>query len=117
MKKIALLVLLSAGCMFADVSGKWSGSAQDDQEKTLFFVLKQDGATLTGTAGPREDQQHVMQKAKLDGDHLTFEVPIGDRGTIAFDLKLSGDALQGDVELRRSEGDVEKHKVELKRVK
>src|SRR5689334_3480587 len=87
MKRIALLVLLSATCLLADVSGKWAGAAQDDQERTLYFILKQDGATLTGTAGPREDEQHAMQNAKVEGDRITFEVPVGNKGTIAFDLK------------------------------
>ena len=38
--------------------------------------LKVDGATVTGTAGPNEDQQWTIQNGKLEAGKLTFEVSI-----------------------------------------
>src|SRR5262245_12697631 len=115
MRRIALLLLLPAACLLADVTGKWAGGAQDDDHK-LFFVLKQDGSTLTGSAGPSEDNQHSVQNGKVEGDRVTFDVPVGDKGTIHFDLKASGDEIKGEVQLNRADAGTEVHKVALKKV-
>ena len=50
--------------------------------------FKQDGAKLTGSAGPVASDRHPIQKGVIDGDRVTFEVVDGG-AIIAFDLKLS----------------------------
>ena len=107
MKFVAALVIvfaltLSAGAM--DLTGTWSGSlkvttpdgqAQDD---SIHMILKQDGAKLTGTAGPSADQQMPIDKGVVTGNKATMEVAVGN-GTFKFDLTLDADHLKGDVTL------------------
>jgi hypothetical protein len=95
----AALALTAAA---ADVTGKWSGSFKittpDGQvrDDTVMLVLKQDGAEITGTAGPNADQQMPIQKGKIDGDKIALEVAVGE-GTFKFDVVLEGDHIKGDV--------------------
>src|ERR1039457_4287138 len=94
-----VLPLLTSYARAADVSGKWSGSSPDNGPMgTVFAVLKQEGTTLTGTAGPGESRQLPISSGRVDGDHLTFEVKMGG-GTIRFDLTNAGSELRGTVQL------------------
>lgn len=70
----------------------------------LYFVLKQDGTTLSGSGGPNASEQHPFEKARIDGDKIVLEVAVGEKGTIHFELKADGDGLKGTVELRRADG-------------
>jgi uncharacterized protein (TIGR03435 family) len=70
-----------------DITGKWTGS-----QFTINF--KQDGAKLSGTAGPTSSQQFPLQDATIDGDHLTFRV-----GTYTFDLHMDGKAIRGQANM------------------
>ena len=118
MKKIALLVLLSAFTLLADVSGKWSGmGTKGDDSHELFFVFKQDGKTLTGSGGPNEQEQHPMDPGTVEGDRVQFKVPVGDKGAFVFDLKSTGDEMKGQVQMSRGEGQSETYQVALKKVK
>src|SRR5215475_13109956 len=102
MKSILLSLLLMAAWTLsaADLTGKWSGTLdlkQDGEAQTIPVVmtLKQDGNTVTGTAGPEEDQ-HAISKGTVDGDTLTMEVDSGD-ALYYLELKLDGDQLSGAV--------------------
>jgi len=118
MKKTALLVLLSAFTLLADVTGKWSGmGTKGDESHELFFVMKQDGKTLTGSGGPSESEQHPMDPGTVEGDRVQFKVPIGDNGALSFDLKTSGDEMKGQVQFKKGEGEAETFQVALKKVK
>jgi hypothetical protein len=87
MKKLAFglaLFLLALPALAAeDFSGKWSGSftgvAPDGQERTeqIFMTLVHKGAELTGTAGPSADVQWKIEKGKVDGNNVAFEVQAG----------------------------------------
>jgi len=102
--------------MFADVTGKWSGSFEvtrpDGQTKasTAFLVLKQSSDAITGTAGPNEDQQFSIKSGKIDGDKITLEVAADDGAVLKFDLTLTGDHIKGDV---KGEKDGEKMTAKL----
>jgi hypothetical protein len=116
MRILALLAGIVAVCMAAgDVSGNWSGTFTDteNQSHSIYMVFKQDGATLTGSGGPDAEKQHPMQNGKIDGDKLTFEVPAGG-GTFYFDLKLAGNEIKGDLELK-GQDETHRAKVSLKR--
>ena len=121
MKRIALLLILSAAALMADATGKWSGAAKapemGDETQSLFFNFKQDGATLTGTGGPTEGDQHPMEKGTVEGDKLKFQVPVEGKGTIYFDLKTNGDEISGEAQFKRNEGESMKFQVALKKVK
>jgi hypothetical protein len=87
MKKLALmlaLLLVSFPALAAeDFSGSWSGSftgvMPDGQEHTeqIFMTLVHKGADLTGTAGPTAEQQWKVDKGKVDGNNVAFEVQAG----------------------------------------
>jgi len=115
---ILSLLLLAAWTLSAsDLTGKWSGTVdmkQDGDAQTIpvVMIVKQDGKTLTGTAGPEEDQ-HPIQKGLVDGDTVTFEVDSGD-AIFYLELKLDGDQLSGAA---KAGADGEKMKIALKRVK
>lgn len=123
--KVARLVLIvamvlppltSAYAQAAGVSGKWSGSSSDNGPiGTVFAVLKQEGTTLTGTAGPSESKQLPIASGKVAGERLTFEVKMGG-GTLRFDLTDAGSELRGTVQLSDGGGHTESSKVVLKPV-
>jgi hypothetical protein len=106
MRKITLALLAFAtSALAADFTGNWSGEGVANGEShPLYFVLKQDGVTLTGTGGPNASEQHPFQNGKVDGDKIVFDVVPGDKGSIHFELKVDGDGLKGTVELRRDDG-------------
>jgi len=121
MKKIALafaLLLVSFPALAAeDFSGPWSGSFSgvmpDGQERTeqIFMMLTHKGTELTGTAGPSEKVQWKIEKGKVDGNNVSFEVQGGGdastgapvlKFTLAFaegHLKGSLNAEQGGIKL------------------
>jgi len=120
MKRIALLLVLSAFTLLADVTGKWSGAAQSasagGESHELFFIIKQDGKTLTGSGGPNEDEQHPMETGTVEGERLQFKVPAG-KGVLSFDLKAKGDEINGQVEFKKDDGESQTLTVALKKVK
>jgi hypothetical protein len=116
MRNVLLTVFrLSASLVAADMSGKWSGSVVSGggQPQSIYVILKLDGNQLTGSAGPSASEQNPMQKGKVQGDRLTFEVPTG-KGTFVFDLKMEEDQISGDLEFRSPE-QTGKARVSLKR--
>ena len=122
---LALALVLSVFSALAaeDFSGKWSGSfsgtAPDGTPitETIFLVLVQKGAELTGTAGPNEEKQWKIQSGKVDGNKLSFLVENPDNGVVArISLALTDGQLKGDFAAEKgSEKMVAK--VEVKRVK
>lgn len=101
MTRILAVLLLSTITLLADVTGKWSGSFNitgpdgQVQPNTALLDLKQDGNTLTGTAGPNADEQKAIRAGKVDGNKITFEVLIEEGAVIKFDLTLAEDHLRG----------------------
>jgi len=105
----------------AEITGKWSGSFDitnsDGETKadTAYMSLKQNGGEVTGTAGPNADKQWTIQKGKLDGQKLTFEVLMEDGGTLVFDLTFDGSSIEGNVKGTGSGGEQMSAKTKLKR--
>jgi hypothetical protein len=107
MKTLICLLLLTGLTLSAgELTGKWSGkfdiTTADGELKpdSAVMNLKVDGAKVTGTAGPNEDQQWAIRNGKLETGKLTFEVvPEGDenKGVLVFDLVFDGDTIQGTV--------------------
>lgn len=126
MKRLAgvgSVVLLLAPVLMAadDLTGKWSGSFvitfSDGQTKdaTAFMDLKQKGAELTGTAGERPDKQWAIQKGKVEGNKITFEIQ-SDEPLIKFELTLVDGHLKGEAKAEH-EGKSMKAAVDLQRQK
>jgi hypothetical protein len=98
---ISLAILFSSvWVMAADATGTWTGSITPEGRGTepLQFVIKQEGAMLTGTAGPHSQEQHPIQNGLVKDEKITFEVPNGNR-TFRFDLTFSGTEMNGKAQL------------------
>jgi len=96
----AVVCLATISMAATDYSGKWSGTSPE--MGTVYAVLQQDRAKLTGSAGPGESRQLPITAGRAEGDHLTFDVKMGG-GTMHFDLTANGAELRGTVQL--SQGD------------
>jgi len=96
MKRAIAMLFVSALCLLAgDVSGKYTGTIPNGDP--VFLILKQDGAKLTGSGGPTEDQQFPMRNGKVEGDKLTFEIVAGDEGQVfKLNLTAKGDTIEGE---------------------
>ena len=87
----------------ANVSGEWIGSFDASspdgktQHDTAFFVLKQSGTDLGGSAGATEHQQSEIKAGKVDGQHVQFTIEAGNGTEFLFHLTLDGDHLKGSV--------------------
>ena len=122
MKKLLCCLLFSALALgAAELTGKWSGSFDitnsggETKADTAYMSLKQNGGEVTGTAGPNAEKQWSIQKGKLDGQKLTFEVPMEDGGLLVFDLTFDGSSIQGSVKGTGSGGEQMSAKTSLKR--
>jgi hypothetical protein len=78
-----LLLLAVPGCAVDNVEGKWSGSmsvsaidgkAPDVALVALVLVLQQNGSNLTGTLTASGKVPVLIQKGKIDGENVTFEI-------------------------------------------
>jgi len=96
----AVVCVAAISMAATDYSGKWSGTSPE--MGAVYAVLQQDGAKLSGSAGPNEARQFPITTGKAEGDHLIFDVKMGG-GTMRFDLTANGAELRGTVHL--SEGD------------
>jgi len=89
MKILRLMMLTTVLAIGAtDVSGSWTGTLGGP----IYLVLKQDGAKLSGTAGPSLKEQALsFDDGKIEGDRLIFRI-----GPYAFDLQADGETLKGE---------------------
>ena len=93
---LAALLCVPAGA--ADLSGKWVGAieiAGQSSPQPLILILKQDGAALSGTAGPTAANQRELSNGKVEGDTISFDIPAG-RNKLHAKLSLVSDRLVGD---------------------
>src|SRR5689334_19731960 len=90
MKQFALAILVCLLGSLAlpaatDVSGKWSGFP-------IYLTLKQDGNTVTGSAGETEDDQMPFDSGSIEDDRLTLKL-----GPVELVLVVRGDQMSGEV--------------------
>ncbi len=108
MRSLAHLLLLELSLLASvataqtpDLSGRWSGSfdiVQPDgsvQPDNSVFLLKQNGKTLTGTAGQSEAHQSPIADGEVAGNHALFDVVVNPQMTVHIDLAIDGDHLHG----------------------
>ncbi|HVN04978.1 MAG TPA: hypothetical protein VMT86_11205 [Bryobacteraceae bacterium] len=124
MKLLISALLLTAMTLTAgELTGKWSGkfditnSQGETKPDSAVMTLKLDGTTVTGTAGPNEDQQWAIRKGKLENGKLTFEVVPegGDGALLIFDLVFDGDTIKGTASGTGDGGEKMSAKLDLKR--
>jgi hypothetical protein len=119
MKRLLLLTLTTLSLFAADATGTWKGelipSDGDGSGRPAHLILKQDGAKLTGTAGPDAGEQMPIENGKAEDGVITFEVTHGG-GRMVFNLKQNGDDLQGDIS-RERDGQKQTAKLNVKREK
>ena len=107
----------------ADVSGTWSGTLKIKQadgsegSDSAYLILKQDGKTVTGTAGGGVNDQHLIQNGRIEGDQVTLEVQRAS-GSIMVSLKLQpdGKTLKGNIQRQRN-GETQTAQLEVTRDK
>jgi hypothetical protein len=97
-----LLLGLAAASAASDVSGRWTGTAEvkmpDGEVRTypLHLEITRSGERITGTIGREPDEKLPLEKAKLEGNRLSFEVVPPDAGApVAFELEVAEGRLEG----------------------
>jgi hypothetical protein len=115
LRTVSLMALAAVVAFAADVTGSWTAriGPPDGDGFELTYVLKQSGATLTGTiAGPQGDPLDITE-GKVEGDNVSFNVAFNDNtfkytGVVAGDeikMTIKSDAGEfpgGEVVLKRS---------------
>ena len=119
MRKLLCCFLLSAIAMFAEVTGKWSGTGSGETPDgnhtiTVNLELKQSGNAVTGTVGSGESgDRFSIESGAMDGDVLTFKVS-PDEHTYEVKLTVKEDKMSGEAVTTQGNTTV-KIKLELKR--
>ena len=97
----ALVVLLTAVAVAADINGKWKAefTTPDGTQRVNTFTFKVEGGKLTGTVQGSQDDTPI-QNGKVDGDEISFtaERPFGafsykgkvGAGEIKFNVEFNG---------------------------
>jgi hypothetical protein len=86
----------------AQFSGTWTGSFDihfsDGRvvNDTAWLVLQQSGSNVTGTVGPKADQQGPLREGTASGNELKFIADSTRGKTLSFTLKRDGDQLAGE---------------------
>jgi hypothetical protein len=96
--------LLSASLVApANVAGKWAGTitAQREDgsrsEDTVLLILDQKDATITGTVGGSETDQHPITSGSVDGNAVTISARSGSGREYLLKLTVENDQLKGTV--------------------
>lgn len=120
---IFLLLVLAITAAAADVTGKWSGTytitgpnGTAGEANPAVLILKQSGATLTGTAGADESEQWPLENAKIVGNKITATVNPSDGASYTLSVTVDGDRMTGEGTITQG-GQSEKCKLEFTRVK
>jgi hypothetical protein len=118
---LAIAVLAGAALVDTNVTGKWAGSFNaagpngETKETGAVLMLKQNGAEITGTVGPTEDDQFPIQKGKIEGDKITIEAD-HDGHIMTFNLVLASERITGEAQMSR-DGQTMKAKIDVTRKK
>ena len=96
-----VILMLVAGFSYAaGIDGKWEGTMEGGMgggAQKLGYEFKADGNKLTGTAVDPQGAKHEIKNGKIDGNNVTFDVPVDMNGmkmTVAYKGVLAGDELK-----------------------
>ena len=113
-----IVAALLATLAFANVTGTWTGTLAPEGRDSgpAHLVLKQDGDTVTGTAGATEQGERLTIRNGIAKDGVvTFEVETPGGHLMKFDLREQGDELTGTV-TRERDGETARATLSVKRV-
>ena len=88
------------------VSAGWTGSwraVDGDADLPQWFSLRQDGAKLSGTSGPKPSEQFPILDGSVTGDCISFGLHDGQR-TLLYNLKIKDHTLRGTVSVTGTNG-------------
>lgn len=92
---ILILLALAGAALAADITGNWSGTTSfGDNQFTLSYAFKHDGAKLTGTVTGPDGNSLPLVEGKVDGDNVTFAVSVDMNGNTA--KFVSSGTIKGD---------------------
>lgn len=106
---LSVAILIAASTLSAfqakpvDLTGVWTGSftPTDGEQGTAHLDLKQKGEALTGTAGPRPEQQAPIANGKVATEKgvtsVTFDLTQPSGLVMKFDLKVVDGRLKGKI--------------------
>jgi hypothetical protein len=77
----------------ADVAGVWTGSMETQGGVVEMTITLKPGAALTGTVKSGQFGEAPLEKVKLEGDKISFEINIS-HGNVAFEGTVSGDLMK-----------------------
>jgi hypothetical protein len=122
MKRVLCFLVAAALAAAAgvDASGKWNGGFSNESggTGTAYAVIKLSGTSLSGTAGPNADEQWPIENGKIAGNKISLTVKSpSDGAAYKCDLVLDADHLKGDMTVTRPDGQTQKAKMDLTRVK
>ncbi len=99
----ALLLMLMSG-QAADVKGKWNGTLSGQRpdgtsfEDPALLVLDQKDATVTGTVGNDEADQHPITSGKIEGNKVVLLATHTRNGRrYRLELTVEADVMKGTV--------------------
>ncbi len=102
MLAIATILLSTLTAAPADVTGKWQGqltatrSDGSTHEDTVLLILNQKDATITGTVGGSETDQHPITAGTIDGDKVVIAATHASNGReYRLELRLQNEELNG----------------------
>ncbi len=114
---LSCLLALSALCVAADLTGKWTAQVpgRDGQTRETTFDLKAAGATLTGTMSGRGEPTPIAD-GKIEGDAISFTVTrtMGDN---TVKLNYTGKVVGDEIQMKRQGGQGEPISFVAKRAK
>lgn len=115
---IVLFLLVTTGAMAPDLTGTWSGSFRPEggeHDIPQLITLRQQGETLSGSAGPNAGELYPIENGKVDGRKATFQVTTGE-WKFSYNLTVEKDGLVGNLKLE-SPTESRTAKVRLTRMK
>jgi hypothetical protein len=99
---VAALALAVVTGSAADVSGKWDGKITGERpdgskaEDTALLILTQKDATISGTIGGGENDQHAITKGTIDGNKVLILATNARNGReFRLELTVEGDEMKG----------------------
>jgi hypothetical protein len=87
---LAMIVVLCAPALAADVDGKWSGTlTTPNGDLPVSFTFKADGEKLTGSTMGFDGSEVAITDGKVEGKNISFKITY-DFGGMPFVLSYKG---------------------------
>jgi TonB family protein len=96
---LVLVIAAMSNLASADVRGRWSGTIETNGSRIgVVVTLSQHGEELTGAVTTSDNTNPApIEKAKIQGDSVTFEVHDGANRIVSFRLALTDGLMSGEV--------------------